>query len=279
MASASATLGKPRTAKSSRASPLTVGSLRHTPATIVITGTSGAPGRSTLAINLAEALTSLGSRVLLVDADHQNSSLALMLGVEPGHTIASLFAAMATNQPIDLASFLTPVSPRLRLLVGVGSPTRLNELRPELFTALIGASQAFDFLVFDSAPLHPPDAPPTSTALQRFLVSEADQVVMLADSNLIGIDRLARSAAAVLRLRGNRRLTFALNRHDGKARHSSLLLQTFEGLAKQQVTFTLPYDRKTLAAALERGCTASAVRQRGGYAKAVLALATTLVTP
>ncbi|MEY4079380.1 MAG: hypothetical protein RIS80_1149 [Actinomycetota bacterium] len=231
-----------------------------------------------MAINLADSLGRLDHRVLLIDADIYNASLAQMLGsARNGHTIATLFAALNRNSSVNLKDFTVWIrAERLALVPGLASPDRWRELSPEGFSRLIAAAASFDFVVFDVAGDILPTGQAGDAQITRFLVREATHLLVIADSSILGIDRLARVAATVRRLRPDGRFDFVLNRASRKpTAHADL----FHQLTKERFTNALPYDRKTLSAALERGCTASAIRQRGEFAKAMLTFAAALITP
>ncbi|MEY4647695.1 MAG: hypothetical protein RL009_111 [Actinomycetota bacterium] len=256
------------------------------PQVITVWGPSGAPGRSTVAINLGDALHRLGRRVLLIDCDVFNPSLALMLGAhQSGHTLATLFAALARNPAVDLGDYLVRIRrDRFALIAGLSNPARWAELSLELFPRVLAAAHVFDFVVFDVAG----DIASTTSSgsaragpdlITRFLVREGWHLVVVGDSNILGIDRLARVASQVRRLRPNASIDFVLNRRPRTSGITDTHRELFHRLTKESITATLPYDRKTISAALERGCTASAIRQRGEFSNAMLAFASRLVTP
>ena len=94
---------------------------------VVVWGPPGAPGRSTLALNLAAEWAIAGSSSLLVDADDRAGALAQMAGVLDDHA-GVLAAARAANQAgLDrpaLARLAPQVDERLRILTGSTRPVR-----------------------------------------------------------------------------------------------------------------------------------------------------------
>lgn len=252
------------------------------PKTITVWGPGGSPGRSTLAINLSDSIARLGYSVLLIDADLFNPSLPLMLGVPlRGHTLSTLFAELNRNPAIDLKDFVTETDIKgLSLMPGITNLARASEIQIELFAAFLSAAQRYDYLVFDVAgDLADKGLTSNSERIPRFLVREAQQVIAVGEANILGLERLARQVADLRRLRFDRQVRFVLNRVEPKPRSTVDAAELFWQLTKERVSATLPQDRKTLATALERGCPASVIRQRGEFSKAVLSFAATLVTP
>ena len=255
---------------------------RASPETIAVWGPGGSPGRSTVAINLADSITRLGYSVLLVDADLFNPSLSLMLGAPmQGHTLSTLFAELSRNPNAQLKDFVAETNVKgLSILPGVSSLARASEIRIELFSSFLSAAAAYDYLVFDVAgDLSQPGSAATPERLTRFLVRESHRMIAVGEANILGIDRLAKQAVDLRKLRHDRPFRFLLNRVESKRRSTVDAAELFERLTKEKVSATLPLDRKTLGAALERGCPASTIRQRGEFSKAMLTFATTLVTP
>lgn len=100
---------------------------------IAVWGPHGAPGRTTLAVNLAAELAALGEETLLVDADTWGGACAQTLGLldeSPGLAAA---ARSAANGSLDVSALarLSPVAePGLRVLTGLSRPDRWRELPP-----------------------------------------------------------------------------------------------------------------------------------------------------
>src|SRR5699024_5503874 len=98
---------------------------------LAVTGAQGAPGRSTLAINIADVLASQGESVLLVDADLWGGALAQMLGMladTAGLSAAVRAADQGTLDASALGRLAPRVRPGLRLLPGLARAARWREV-------------------------------------------------------------------------------------------------------------------------------------------------------
>ena len=99
---------------------------------IAVWGPTGAPGRTTLAVNLATELSRTGARTLLVDADTYGGCVAQVLSLldeAPGFAAATRAADHGTLDLPGLARLAPEVAPGLRVLTGIPKAERWPELR------------------------------------------------------------------------------------------------------------------------------------------------------
>jgi Mrp family chromosome partitioning ATPase len=163
---------------------------------IAVWGPPGAPGRTTVAIGLADALACEGHRVCLVDADTYAPSLALALGAGTGGVTAACARAESGTE-VAIASLCSQVSTRLSVLGGLGPSQSWRDLRPSSLSALWNAlREEFDVVVVDVGfCIEDPEAEsPWATRRNAAAVTAlqaADQVVAVAHSTPAGAARLA----------------------------------------------------------------------------------------
>ena len=109
---------------------------------IAVWGPTGAPGRTTDAVTLADELARLGQRSLLVDADVYGGVAAAMFGLldeSPGLVAACRQAQSRRLDVEGLAALCWQVGAELRVLTGISRADRWPELRG---TALHGGAGA-----------------------------------------------------------------------------------------------------------------------------------------
>ncbi|WP_051259228.1 AAA family ATPase [Schaalia suimastitidis] len=167
---------------------------------ITVWGTSGAPGRTSVAVALACAF-SASARTLLIDADTTNPSVAhaLSLPLEPSAlTALSRIAGRGVVSDDDIDRATLPVSDRLAVLTGLSSPQRWREIGPRTLHAVIDAARRWaDIVVVDCAALHL-DAEHDAHRgraerddVCNAALDEADLVVVVGRGDPIGIHRLS----------------------------------------------------------------------------------------
>jgi len=99
---------------------------------LAVWGPAGAPGRTTVAVNLAVELATLGHETLLVDADTYGGCVAQTLSVldeAPGIAAAARSADLGTLDLVALARLALVLGPRLRVLTGIPTASRWTEIR------------------------------------------------------------------------------------------------------------------------------------------------------
>ena len=177
--------------------------VEHRGQVLVVWGPSGAPGRTTLAVNLAAELAAARHEVLLVDADTCAASVAQVLGLldEAPGIVAACRAGSEGRLDVPLLRRTAPqVAPRLRVLTGISRSSRWGELRPAGLAATVRtARSAADYVVVDvAASLEDEEdllldvAVPRRNGATVDLLRLADRVVAVGSADPVGLQRLVR---------------------------------------------------------------------------------------
>ncbi|CAA9320276.1 MAG: hypothetical protein AVDCRST_MAG29-478 [uncultured Nocardioidaceae bacterium] len=234
---------------------------------IAVWGPTGAPGRSTVALNLAAEAAGLGIRTLLIDADVYGGALAPMLAVLD-EVSGLLAAARAANVgALDEESLLGHtrlVSAGLSVLTGLPRADRWPQLRPGAFAAVLAAArrcadlvvvdcgfnlETDEELVFDVA------APRRNGATLQAL-EDADVVLAVGAADPVGMMRLARGVVDLVEAVPGADVRLVVNRVRPSLGWSdqevTVTVRRFTGL--QPVAF-LPVDTAGLDRALVTGRT------------------------
>lgn len=165
-------------------------------------GPVGAPGRTTVAVALADLVARGGHPVTLVDADPYGGAVAQHLGVlDEASGLLSAARAPAGSDLIAWCSRdLGPAGAGADRLVVTGLPRaeRWVELRPSVLEAVLDAAAARGHVVVDTGAVLEEEAPadlglrPGRNALTLTALAAADDVVVVGTADPVGLTRLAR---------------------------------------------------------------------------------------
>ena len=171
------------------------------PQLIAVTSPHGSTGKTTIAINIALELAAEKYKVLLIDADLQGSSVAnyfclaeLPAGLSGSLRIASQnrfdehqLERLSVQVPMTSVSVLPGAMAELTV-----SPT--DEILTDIITV---AKQVFNFVIVDVGSILPSTS---DFNLTRAFIRQADQVVLVASADPVGIFRLLAIEASILEL-------------------------------------------------------------------------------
>ncbi len=163
------------------------------PASLLVTSTLPAEGKTTVASNLAIALGQVGRRVLLVDADLRSPSLHRLFRAEN----AGLVSYLADGQ--DWRALVRPSgSPGMDILFCGPAPSNPPELfsSPSMQAFLRSAEERYEFVIVDSAPL-------LALADSRILAPLVSGVLLVVKSTTVPREQLVHAQTSIQRVGGN----------------------------------------------------------------------------
>jgi MinD-like ATPase involved in chromosome partitioning or flagellar assembly len=255
---------------------------------VAVWGAVGAPGRSSVAVNLAAELAGLGHPTLCVDLDTYGASLAQLVGLlDDGSGIAAACRAAnaGTLDAAALRGLAAEVRPRLRMLTGITGPHRWPELRAaSLDVVLDRAKQAFRYVVVDvgfcvelDEELSYDTVAPRRNGAAVDVLKAADLVVAVASADPIGIARFVRAVADLPRGASGSELVTVINRvrraaigRGDPAQQIALALGRYADIAESVM---VPDDAAMADAAVATGRTWSEVAPTSAARMAVRKLA------
>lgn len=252
---------------------------------IAVWGPTGAPGRSTVALNLAAELADR-SPTLLVDADTYGASLAQALGLldeAPGLAAAARAAEQGALDLVALARLAPAVSEGLRVLTGIPRAERWTELRAASMTHVLDLARdlaAFvvvdcGFAIEDDEELSYDTLAPRRNAATLTTLEAADDLLVVGRADPVGLQRLVRAVqdlraltAPAPRVVVNRVRSTSVGSHP--QRRISEALGRFAGL--EDLTF-LPCDQASVDGALFAGVPLSEFAPQSELRRALATLA------
>lgn len=251
----------------SRAEPATRGSV------IAVWGPTGAPGRTTVAINTADEIARSGVPALLVDADVYGGVIAAALGVLDESAGIAAACRQAQSNRLDtrsLAALGWQVSPHLQVLTGIARADRWPEVRPSALTAVLSTARTvaaftvvdIGFCVETDEELSFDTLAPRRNGATLAVLDEADLILAVGTADAIGIQRLIRGLEELKAAGTSAPVWIVLNRVRGAAvpgnpeRELAAALDRFTG---RSAAAFLPYDRAAADAAVATGQTLAEV--------------------
>ena len=253
---------------------------------VAVWGPTGAPGRTTVAVNLAAELAAAGVGALLVDLDTYGASVGQHLAIldeVPGVAAAARLADQGTLDRLRLSDLAVEARPGLRVLTGLPRADRWPELRDAALADVLqvcrelarwtlvdvaGLLEEAEELSFDT--LAPRRNGAALTALEA-----ADRVVVVSSGDPVGLQRLVRGLDLLAERTGAPRTVAVTRVRSGPVgrdpgRRISEALQRFAGVTQVHL---VPEDQEALDAALLHGQALGEVRPRSAARTAIAALA------
>ncbi|MGY3126810.1 MinD-like ATPase involved in chromosome partitioning or flagellar assembly [Agrococcus sp. UYP33] len=261
---------------------------------VVVWGPAGAPGRTTAAIALAAELAALGRRVALVDADTTSAAVAPALGLldeSPGFAAAARLARAGslTVDELDRIAQLVPTSGGVvRVLTGIGRASRWPELGGDRVTEVLARCRDWaEATVVDVAASLERDEEissdlfaPRRHAATIAALEAADDVVVVAGGDPIGVARLVRALPDLRELAPQARLRIVVNKvrpgATGVAPERAVH-ETLRRLAQVTPEACWPFDGRAADAALIEGRPLLDVAGRSRLRRRVQELAVSLL--
>ena len=229
---------------------------------IAVWGPAGAPGRTTMAIELACELARDGRRVALVDADAHAPSVALATGLAdegPGFAAACRQAERGTLTASELTRIAAPLGP-IEVLTGLNRPGRWPELAHDRVSGALERCRDWvdDVVVDVAAPLERDEEivsdldGPRRNAATFAVLAAADLVVAVVAADAIGVSRFVRAHADLRAVVGATPVRILVN----KTRSATLGLdargqvrRALERYADARELWFVPWDPKAADAA------------------------------
>lgn len=253
---------------------------------IVVWGAAGAPGRTTLAIELACELARDGRRVALVDADAHAPSVALATGLAdegPGFAAACRQAQRGALTTAELQRIALPLAAPVGVvdvLTGINRPGRWPELGNDRVTAALAHCREWaDDTIVDVAHSLEQDEEivsdldaPRRNAATVAAVRAADLVVAVMAADPVGVARFVRAHAELRAVAGGTPVKIVVN----KLRTTTLgfdargqVRRTLERYLDAREVWFVPWDSKASDAAALAAQPVARVAPRSPLATAV----------
>jgi Flp pilus assembly CpaE family ATPase len=257
---------------------------------VAVWGPTGAPGRTTVALGLADEAARLGVPTLLVDADVYGGVVAQQLGLldeSPGLAGAARRAGSGTLDAAGLTRLAWAVRPQLRVLTGLARADRWPELRPRAVATVLDEARRLaeltvvdcSFCVEEDEELSFDTAAPRRNGVTVTALQAADTVLCVSGADPVALQRTVRALGQLRDVLPDVEPVLVVNQVrrgpvPGDPRQE--IAAAIERFAGREVRFFLPQDRRATDAALASGRTLAEVAGGSPLRTALRSLAATL---
>jgi MinD-like ATPase involved in chromosome partitioning or flagellar assembly len=236
---------------------------------VAVWGPTGAPGRTTVAVGIADEAARLGVPSLLVDADVYGGVVAQLLGLldeSPGLAGAARAAAGEGFGGDALVRLAWAVRPHLRVLTGLARADRWPELRPRAVAAVLEeARRLADLIVVDCSfcleedeELSFDSAAPRRNGATLTVLDAADTVLCVSGADPVALQRSIRALGELRERLPDVRPVVVVNqvrRGPVPGNPQAEIEAALTRFAATDVACFLPADRRATDAALASGRT------------------------
>lgn len=219
--------------------------LPHSGKTILVFSAKGGCGKTTLSINLGQALAlDPSTSVCIVDFDLQFGDVAVALQVEPTKNISNILNVNNIDQ-LSLKSVLQSKEPNLDLLLAPNNPADVERITAVLAAAILNNLKSmYDYVIIDSPPAF------TDVILKAFDL--ADAYLLLTTLDMPAIKNLRVSLQTLQALGLPEEFGFVvLNRSNSKA---GLTAEDVESAIERKIFAKIP-DSVDVPATTNKGLT------------------------
>ena len=258
---------------------------------VAVWGPTGAPGRTTVAVGLADETARLGASALLVDADVYGGVVAQVLGLldeSPGLAGAARLAGSGTLDAAALVRLAWSVRPRLRVLTGLARADRWPELRPRAVAAVLDETRRLadvtvvdcSFSLEDDEELSFDTAAPRRNGVTLAVLEAADTVLCVSGADPVALQRSIRALGELREALPGVEPVLVVNQVRrgpvaGEPRQE--IAAAFARFTGREARFFLPADRRATDAALAVGRTLAEVAAGSPLRAALRSMAAELV--
>lgn len=211
------------------------GTETHSGKIVIVFSAKGGCGKTTLSVNLAQALArDPETKVCVVDFDLQFGDIAVALHVEPTKNISNILGIGANVDSLAIRSVVVSREKNFDLLLAPNNPADVERIGADIANAILNnLRNLYDYIIVDSPPAF------TEVILKTFDVADTCLLLTTLDMPAIKNLRVAMQTLSALGLPPEM-CNIVVNRGDSKA---GLTVEDVEQAVNKKIVARIPTSR------------------------------------
>ena len=225
----------------------------------------GGVGKTTLAVNLAFALTTMNKKVALIDLNLQFGDVGIFLDIPKGDTIADM-AEERSFEISTIKSYLIRHPSGIMVMLSSSSPEYAELIRPEHIESILSSLRTeFDYVILDMGV--------TMSDCSISALETADTILFVVNEDIAALHDAKRGIKVFEALNLQDKIKIVVNK-DGI---SNIKVKDVASLLEAEAALVIPFDAKSAMPAVNRGIPMLSCAPRSKASKAIRAYARNLV--
>lgn len=236
---------------------------------IAVYSPQGGSGVTTIATNMATAMMSEGTRVLLVDTDLQFGDVGVFLNLSAKHSLVELAQSVGDLDEDLIENVMVTHGSGLKVLLGPPSPEEAEKVNPKDLAEIVSRlASHYDYLIVD-LPHRLDDA-------TLNILDIAERIVVVANPTLPCIKNVRIILDLFVALQyPQEKIIFVMNRvnPDLKGGRASIPIEAIENNLKRKTDARIPTDDRVFLSAVNQGVSVIAKETNRSPARDLVELA------
>jgi pilus assembly protein CpaE len=216
---------------------------------IAVYSPQGGSGVTTIATNMATAMMSEGTRVLLIDTDLQFGDVGVFLNLSAKHSLVELAQSVADLDEDLIENVMVTHGSGLKVLLGPPSPEEAEKVVPKDLAEIVSRlAMHYDYIIVD--------LPHSLNDATLNILDIAERIVLVANPTLPCIKNVRVILDLFVALQyPPEKIMFAMNRvnADLKGGRASIPIEAIENNLKRKTDVRIPTDDRVFLSAVNQG--------------------------